>query len=54
MSFPCDHEIITGDRIYVYFCPEKTVSKQSMKTLAISSIYIHRKELIGQDDRCDG
>ncbi|KAI9633600.1 DNA-directed RNA polymerases ii 24 kda polypeptide [Dioszegia hungarica] len=33
MSFPCDHENAQGDRIYVYFCPEKNVSKAAMKTM---------------------
>lgn len=39
MSFPCDHETNTGDRIYVYFCPERNVSKQAMKTWAALALF---------------
>jgi hypothetical protein len=32
MCFTADHEEVQGDRIYVYFCSEKSVSKAAMKT----------------------
>jgi hypothetical protein len=31
MSFHADHSEREGDRIYVYFCADKSVSKASMK-----------------------
>jgi DNA-directed RNA polymerase I, II, and III subunit RPABC1 len=32
MAFSADHGENQGDRIYVYFCGEKNVSKAAMKT----------------------
>jgi hypothetical protein len=31
MAFHADHKDTSGDRIYVYFCAEKNVSKAAMK-----------------------